>query len=380
MADTSILRDVYGEGYQAPPVTNWLADPHNETGAPQVDTQSMRAMLDRMYSGVPGQMRSLADRVRDDSRPDNLIAGGLDSLANWYSGQPRIGPDTAWPMGMGVMGAMGLGMLGRPTGSSLGLFGGRLSQTADLQALHRAEEMAVNGTARDDIWRNTGWYQGNDGQWRFEIDDTAARLPAPVIQRLLRGQSVGGTAMRSGLAHPVFYNAYGTPAMQLTYMHSPGPNVGGWYSSMERFNPGGNPIVSPDAPGFLVTMGPEPHINRDIALHELQHWIQRREGFETGTDPSVIRNTPGFLARMQRAKELAAQRNRPLTAADEEAFGRHLSADLYRRAIGEVEARNVQMRSRMTPGERRESPPWLTQDVPDARQLLLQDIYGQSTP
>lgn len=44
--------------------------------------------------------------------------------------------------------------------------------------------------------------------------------------------------------------------------------------------------------------------------------------------------------------------------------------DLYRRHAGEVESRNVQSRMNMTPEERRASPPWLTQDVPDAQQII----------
>lgn len=43
---------------------------------------------------------------------------------------------------------------------------------------------------------------------------------------------------------------------------------------------------------------------------------------------------------------------------------------VYRRLSGEVEARNVQARSRMTPGERRLTPPWETQDTPDADQIV----------
>lgn len=44
--------------------------------------------------------------------------------------------------------------------------------------------------------------------------------------------------------------------------------------------------------------------------------------------------------------------------------------DAYRRTAGEVEARNVEKRMSMTPDERRATPPWATQDVPDELQII----------
>lgn len=60
------------------------------------------------------------------------------------------------------------------SGMSLGTFGGRLAKTADQAALAKAEEMAAKGAPKDAIWNETGWFQGVDGKWRFEIDDSGA--------------------------------------------------------------------------------------------------------------------------------------------------------------------------------------------------------------
>ena len=51
-------------------------------------------------------------------------------------------------------------------------FGGRNANAADLDALNRAQEMERQGVAMDTIFRETGWYTGADGKWRFEIDDS----------------------------------------------------------------------------------------------------------------------------------------------------------------------------------------------------------------
>jgi hypothetical protein len=51
--------------------------------------------------------------------------------------------------------------------------------------------------------------------------------------------------------------------------------------------------------------------------------------------------------------------------------------ELYRRTSGEVEARNVQTRRDMTPDQRRATPPWETEDVPRAQQIVrFGSVYG----
>ena len=51
-------------------------------------------------------------------------------------------------------------------------FGGENARRADLDALDRAKEMERQGVAMETIFRETGWYTGADGKWRFEIDDS----------------------------------------------------------------------------------------------------------------------------------------------------------------------------------------------------------------
>jgi len=56
------------------------------------------------------------------------------------------------------------------------MFAGPMARTADQEALSRAQQLAQSGSPREQIWNDTGWFQGVDGKWRFEIDDSGARL------------------------------------------------------------------------------------------------------------------------------------------------------------------------------------------------------------
>lgn len=53
--------------------------------------------------------------------------------------------------------------------------GGRNAATANLEALAEARDLEVNGYTPGEIYRETGWFRGADGQWRFEIDDSTMR-------------------------------------------------------------------------------------------------------------------------------------------------------------------------------------------------------------
>ncbi len=50
-------------------------------------------------------------------------------------------------------------------------FAGHKAETADMSAFERAENMEQNDASAEEILRETGWYRGIDGKWRFEISD-----------------------------------------------------------------------------------------------------------------------------------------------------------------------------------------------------------------
>ena len=290
----------------------------------------------------------------------NALRGGLDTAANWVEGRPEIGPDTAFPLGAGVMTSMGLNAFGMLPKNSLGIFGGRLAKTADHAALAKAEELAAKGADRKAIWDQTGWFQGADGKWRFEIDDSKAAVDtnwfgndryealrrAHVPQKPNPDYVPQALALDEYLSHPELKQAYWPN-------QDNAPNV--------VFDRLGNNRASYTPSINLVTMDDGAFLARDYGksplLHELQHAVQGKEGFALGSNPNEFSQW-----------KILSERSRmpnPEAFTDEQ-----IARELYRRTAGEVEARNVQSRMNMTPEERRFKPPWETEDVPADQQII----------
>jgi GNAT superfamily N-acetyltransferase len=68
---------------------------------------------------------------------------------------------------------------------TLDQFAGRKAATADMTALKKARKMFKAGEPEPVIWKETGWRLGVDGQWRFELDDSAAALRQGAVASLL---------------------------------------------------------------------------------------------------------------------------------------------------------------------------------------------------
>jgi len=217
----------------------------------------------------------------------------------------------------------GLMMLGGTAGAqpgAAGIFGGRLAKGADQAALSKAEDMAAKGASREQIWSDTGWFQGGDGKWRFEINDASSRMnpniygnggPVPATQQ-------SGPAA-SQLWHKDLYHNY--PDLRRdTITVRPGDVRGSYYGGTEMDSAGN---VLRRLPGDVSVTAQTVPQARSVALHELQHAIQYMEGFAPGANFSTV----GRAA--------------------------------YQAAPGEIEARNVQRRIFMNADERRARPPWL---------------------
>lgn len=65
-------------------------------------------------------------------------------------------------------------------------YAGEKANTADMEALERAKEMAAANVDIETIRQETGWYTGMDGKWRWELDDSAARYRPDGDARLLK--------------------------------------------------------------------------------------------------------------------------------------------------------------------------------------------------
>lgn len=294
----------------------------------------LRALMRPSASGdmVLPPTQGLTNRYIDPNHPlTQALAGSMQHAADvprqaWQesenlrnTGQYDPGP---------VVSASNLAMTGAfpfASKNALGIFGGRLAATADHAALKKAEELAASGAPREHIWDQTGWFQGPDQKWRFEIpDNKASAMPG------------FGTAEEM-ITHPEFFKAY-PHTKEYEAMGDFGDHMGTFF---------GDAFASraPTAKGITANM-----------LHEMQHAAQQAEGFPRGTSPTMERES--FIGENP---GMPSTSDKTLNA---------IAVNRYYRNSGEVEARNVQTRMNMTPEQRKAQPPWLTQDVPDAQQII----------
>jgi hypothetical protein len=265
-----------------------------------------------------------------DAAPPQAAPGAWFNPAVWQPNSEVIGRSADLA---GLLGGGGMPMAER---GAAGIFGGRLAKTADLHALQRAEEMTNAGAKPKDIWSTTGWGQGADGKWRFEIPDNNLKV------KFGGGEGLSGPG--SVIQHDALAQAY--------------PSLGDMaHSIAKQREPRGAFLdeipAAPDTDRWRAAMhvsAPNLKEARSIAAHELQHGVQQIEGFGRGGDPDMFHQyLPPNVS--------AAQ-------ADQAAYG------AYHRLAGEVEARNVQTRLDLSPELRASYGPRITEDVPKKQQIV----------
>ncbi len=148
-------------------------------------------------------------------------------------------------------------------------FAGEKSETADRSLLARAEQMEAEGAESEDIRKETGWFKGNDGKWRYEIDDSQmVGLPYDVENT--------ETTLDKLIKHDKLFKAY-PQLRKLKVVIDTDFGAFAFYSRAEK----------------LIKIQPTIFINGKLGvrglntlIHEIQHAIQHIEGFEDGTTPN----------------------------------------------------------------------------------------------
>jgi len=276
------------------------------------------------------------------------------------------------------------------------------SKTAPRRALERAKQMERAGkrNARD-IYAETGWFKGPDGEWRYVIDDSKASItPAyknAAAKLKLAAVTKQDVKVSDLLDHPDLYAAY--PHLKDMKVSVNINRAGGSYQegnyplSMEL---GTNSLNNEKIPArddeLLETL-----------LHEIQHSIQGAEGFNRGGNMQMVQ------ARMQALwdrkddpdlteEEREAARNelnRLGYSPDEKEFNpsRQTIFDAYRRIGGEAEARltswfrNVRDKKNRLPNDAMAAmlkSEWLMRHNADLNDVLLkpnrQALWDFGTP
>ena len=277
------------------------------------------------------------------------------------------------------------------------LMAGRNARGADLDALNRAVEMQRDGAKMEDIRKETGWFTGADGKWRFEIDDSGMEY-----YRMNERIGSDSATLENIIDHEELFRAY--PQLRKAKVE---------FADLPRGTKGqydreSNTIRIDQS----LRSAPE-----DTLVHEIQHAIQSAEGFAGGSSPEYWAardyETGEVKKRMRmerrnefrqlskedqnkytRYKELEREMDRLESAEDgtEDAdryvkyeresdalylelwgkpwFQKLVTLDrklesglgeeynrLYRNTAGEIEARDVSARRKLTAEQRRETAP-----------------------
>lgn len=256
------------------------------------------------------------------NRPSPNLERGIEydqhgnvSDRNWLLEQARGGPPKLNPLAAEML----------DKGGTLAMFLGPAAKTADLKALARAQTRTAAGVPREQVWKEDGWFQGPDGKWRFEVDDSAFRY--------------AGETGRLGDVAP-------HPAMTAAY---------------------------PDTAKIAIGALPDDGVRN-------ARYVPRRDGVAgvwdrvVGASPASIDMVPGrprtvLLHEMQHAvddvERAIPRTSNPYNVADPLDRAALAKSSAYTDAPFEMVARATEHRANLTQAQRSERPPWLDYTAQD---------------
>ena len=363
----------------------------DEKGDVKVEFGFMKSV----FAGITGWLRDHGIKV---PFTNTELQGIMHSAGEWIKVGPELSREGLQQQGVAV-----------PVHS----FAGQGAATANLEALMAAQAGVAGGQRVEAVRRETGWEQGVDSKWRFEIDDSGAKLKPPFPKNDMRWgdvldlaeaarhkDGVFGLPLKDVLDHPALFDAYPHLA-DISVQDQDGKNA-----SFVR-SPGEPDVIriGRDAPMHQVV---------NFMLHEIQHGIQNFEGFALGGQPRDFKDVThdevadmlqADLKKARSAKAIASwhkvswdsfstDTNPVPTTAQQKALDRVEAAriaarefentfkhpklmsafDQYMNLAGEVEARNTQKRHGFTASERKEFSPEFTADV--KRESVILSVPG----
>ena len=285
--------------------------------------------------------------------------------------------------------------------------------------LNLAEVMDKNKMSAQDIRIATGWEKGLDGKWRYEIP--YGKFKDLDINDLKREIKADGKVVRSAKLSDVFdapelYNAYPEIKDTKVVFEDLAANIYGSFSISENKIRVNQKLYNENRPEADLTM-----------IHEIQHYVQEKELFEQGSNQSVapvmmkyiikefknkvdsekrvydyvksmypdnkeaIKKARDFYKsvkdRYAKVKDLSFEKKKKeikegvkkfneenkMNFSVEDMFGKKAASafNLYYRVAGEVEARNAENRSKLTPEERRKTLLSETENIDREDQIMF---------
>lgn len=218
--------------------------------------------------------------------------------------------------------------------------GGLKAETSDKSALEKAMELDKDGTDSEKIRKETGWFKGYDGKWRFEIDNSELEFKTDIEKNRAAAIELAKMKVKSAELEEKIVNDTATKAEENEYYNLDEKmieyrkgvklsdvinhpklfeaypqlkNVDVYYeiSSVNRGVYSSN--------GNVIMLNPMHTIDeqKEAIIHEIQHAIQGIENFANGSNLEYWKN---------------------LGYSDEEAMA------MYYNTAGEREARDVSAR------------------------------------
>lgn len=321
--------------------------------------------------GMGGQ--AMLDNAQAQNR---AIKAGADATQKMMAGQEmtQAETDAVHNSPIGGFGTDGGGPA--PGGAIIGTYVGRGAKNVPQGYLRNAEKAAERGMDNEAIRQKYGWFQDPAGDWKYEVSDHKARI----------FQDKDGNWK---LHHPELRRQYPDLVDNLQIQSFPAK------TSLGQDNP---------MQGYYLRDSNKAHLNERLLnsadpsealrtlLHELQHGVQFREGFSPGTNPASdavnfkVENEqmPRWHALHEREAEMREQRRNWMNAFKdgslEDFYKQHpewtaeydqLLKDIrehpshnemqhrtYESALGEVEARDTMERAGLSPGSRKNVPPY----------------------
>lgn len=290
-------------------------------------------------------------------------------------------------------------------------YAGKNANGANLESLREAQAMQEAGADMESIRKATGWHEGMDGKWRFEINDSRMQL------RTDAADIPNYTTLGELVDAPELFEAYPDMADLSVTFHTLEDGQNGGYS--RKF----------DSIELSRDLKNRPEALLNSLIHEVQHAIQSREGFASGANPAywnrrmengfdsrtaeerregarlqeqyeqIRESDPQFVAAMEELDAMAPKVPRGKVDLNtweqiepdppewvryderrdqlEEQYGDRvwdwyslrdsidrnarnggrMPTDLYRDTVGEIEARDTAKRRELTAQERRETSP-----------------------
>ena len=144
---------------------------------------------------------------------------------------------------------------------------------APVTQLEKAKNMTKAWKSADDIWKTTWWEKGKDGKWRFEIDDTKAKVKKTAVEEI--------DTLEDVLDHKQLFENY--PEVKDVKFRV--EKLDWW--TLAEFNSKTNTIFI-DPKGFTENW--DLVLNKKALssiLHEVQHNIQKIEWFGRWWSPEL---------------------------------------------------------------------------------------------